>query len=190
MSSFWKSKPAPSYLKAWAKTDWAEASLAERTLMVLDSQVGVEENPSNWGPDVKKYLNAAGVNAPAPWCAALLTWALIEAGADRKKLPDNAASTFSWWAWAKENKLLSSRWAGAKRGVFGFWNARNGFGHIFAVTKVLSAFRVTTIEGNTNKAGSRDGRFVMRRERNWSLLLAYPRFGWINIPDSLGIGEK
>jgi hypothetical protein len=157
--------------------------------MVLDSQVGVEENPSNWGPEVKKYLSAAGLNAPAPWCAALLTWALLEAGADRKKLPEKAASTYYWYQWAKENKFLVTRWAGAKRAVFGIWNARSGQGHIFVVTKVLSRFRVATIEGNTNKAGSREGRFVMRRERTWGTLLAYLRFGWIVIDDSLGVND-
>jgi len=184
----WREKPAPSYLKAWARQNWSEASLSERTLMVLDSQVGVEENPSNWGPEVKKYLNAAGVNTPAPWCAALLTWALLEAGADRKKLPENAASTFYWYQWAKENKFLATRWSGAKRGVFGIWNGRDGRGHIFAVTKIIGPFKVETIEGNTNSAGSREGRFVMRRSRTWATLMAYLRFGWIEIPDSLGVG--
>lgn len=184
----WRDKPAPSYLKAWARQNWSGASLSERTLMVLDSQVGVEENPSNWGPEVQKYLKAAGLDQPAPWCAALLTWALLEAGADRRKLPDNAASTYFWWAWAKENKLLRSKWLGIKRGVFALWNDRNGKGHIFAVTKVLGAFTVETIEGNTNAAGSREGRFVMRRKRNWSLLAAFTRFGWLEIPDSLGVG--
>ena len=184
----WKSKPCPAYLKAWAKPGWADASLAERTLMVLDSQVGVKESPSNWGPEVKEYLNAAGVHAPAPWCAALLTWALLEAGADKKKLPDNPASTYYWYQWAKANKFLATRWSGAKRAVFGIWNGAGGRGHIFAVTKVLGSFRVATIEGNTNAAGSREGKYVMRRNRTWATLLAYPRFGWIEIPDSLGVG--
>lgn len=187
MSSFWKSKPAPGYLKPWAKTDWAEASLAERTLAVLDSQVGVAESPSNWGPKVSLYLRAAGIFSPAPWCAALLTWALLEAGADRKKLPKFAASTYFWWDWARKNKRLITDGKRARRGFFGVWNGKGG-GHIFAVTRPQGTYSVMTIEGNTNEAGEREGKYVMRRYRPWSQISAYPRHGWIVIDDSLGLG--
>lgn len=185
--SFWKNNPAPDYLNGWAQPRWATASLAERTLMVLDSQVGVEESPSNWGPKVSLYLRAAGIFSPAPWCAALLTWALLEAGADRKKLPRFAASTYYWHEWARQTKRLINDGQRAQRGFFGVWNGKGG-GHIFAVTERKGAYSVATIEGNTNAAGSREGKFVMRRVRSWSQMAAYPRFGWIVIDDFLGVG--
>ena len=184
---FWKHKPAPDYLGAWAIGAWASASLAERTLMVLDSQVGVEESPSNWGPKVSMYLRVAGVFSPAPWCAALLTWALVEAGADRKKLPKLAASTYYWHEWAKATGRLITDGTKAQRGFFGVWNGRKG-GHIFAVTRRSGTYQVMTIEGNTNEAGEREGKYVMRRYRSWSQMAGYPRFGWIVIDDSLGVG--
>ena len=184
----WKSKPAPAYLLAWAKDGWASASLSERTLMVLDSQVGVKESPSNWGPKVSMYLRAAGILTPAPWCAALLTWALLEAGADRKKLPRFAASTYYWWSWARANKRLISKGSKIVRGNFGVWNGKGG-GHIFAVVKPVGAYAAETLEGNTNKAGAREGEYVMRRQRSWGQMSRYPRFGWIQIDDSLGVND-
>jgi hypothetical protein len=183
----WKSKPAPAYLNAWARDGWASAPLSERVLMVLDSQVGVKESPSNWGPKVSMYLRAAGILSPAAWCAALLTWALLEAGADRKKLPRFAASTYYWWKWAQENKRLITDGSRFFRGHFGVWNGKGG-GHIFAVTRKSGTFSADTIEGNTNAAGAREGKYVMRRYRPWSQISAYPRHGWIVIDDSLGLG--
>lgn len=184
----WKQKPCPVYLGKWYQDRWAKASLSERALWVMASQEGVEETPSNWGPKVSLYLRAAGVFSPAPWCAAFLTWALLEAGADRKKLPVNPASTFFWWSWAKANKRLISEGSKIVRGNFGVWNGKGG-GHIFAVVKPVGAYAAETLEGNTNKAGAREGEYVMRRERSWGQMSRYPRFGWIQIDDSLGVND-
>lgn len=184
----WKEKPCPSYLGQWHIDRWANAPLSERALWVMASQEGTAESPANWGPKVSLYLRAAGVLSPAPWCAAFLTWALLEAGADRKKLPKFAASTYFWWKWAKENRRLILDGAKIVRGNFGVWHGQGG-GHIFAVVKPAAAYWAETLEGNTNKAGSREGRFVMRRERSWAQMASYPRYGWIAIDDRLGVGE-
>ena len=88
--------PKPSYVTTVSAAEWASLPLPERFLHVARSQVGVREVTANWSPIIKLYLKVAGVFSPAPWCAAFLTWCLLEAGADRKKLPKFPASTYYW----------------------------------------------------------------------------------------------
>ena len=192
--TYWRDKPKPSYVTTLDLISWRNASLAERTLHVAASQVGVREVGENWGMKVKMFLASAGILSPAAWCAAFLTWCLLQAGADRKKLPRFAASTYYWYQWAAVNDLIVNR---AVRGCFGVQNGAKG-GHIWCITKdserqvvhgneVVHVFE--TIEGNTNEGGSREGVGVFRRKRTEESMKAYPRFAFIAIPDSLGVGS-
>ena len=66
-------------------------------------QIGVEEVPrgSNWGTDVKKYLNSVGINFPASWCMAFVYWCCKEAGVSLFKTGGVLAQ---WNKTPKENK--------------------------------------------------------------------------------------
>ena len=84
-------------------------SLADRIVFVAESQLGVTEHPpnSNWGPEVKQYLAAAGITTRSIynyWCAAFDTWCVIHAGYTGK-LPGNPASCTEWMNWAKPRHL-------------------------------------------------------------------------------------
>lgn len=183
-----RNKPKPAYVKTLDDQAWRNASLMERALHVAASQVGVEEVTENWSPAIKAYLAVAGVFSPAAWCAAFVTWCLVEAGADRKKLPKLAASTYYWWEWAKKNALLSGH--PKARSIF-LWNGAKG-GHTGFVSQVEpdDPDRYHTIEGNTDKAGSREGKRVMRRDRRTTEMVYQPRRGFILISDSLFEAEK
>lgn len=196
----WRDTPAPAYLSKWAAAKWPTVSLAERMLYVMraQEQLKVREVAHNWSPQIKAYLAVAGLRTPAPWCAAYVTWCLVEAGADRRKLPTLAASTYWWYQWAKSNRYLKVDDHGRptnnpERGDLGIWNGRGG-GHIFGITGVNlnsnhDPVTVLTLEGNTNKAGSREGVAVMERTRRFRELAAYPRYGYIQITNDLGVGE-
>lgn len=132
---------------------------------------------TNWGPKVSMYLASAGIYHPAAWCAAFVTWCLLEAGAKRKNLPLLAASTYYWYEWANKNKRLLSQ---PHRGDVFVVNGANG-GHEGWVRASSDAF-INTIEGNTNDEGSRDGFEVCERERQWARYAGqFPRQGFINV---------
>jgi hypothetical protein len=179
-----RNKPRPPYVATMTDDVWASSTLAERALHVARSQerLKVQEVPrgSNTGPMVRLYLRAAGLVSPAAWCAAFLTWCLIEAGADKKKLPRFSASTYYWFEWAKSTNRLSSF---PKRGSFGVGNSGNG--HIFVVSSRVGDL-IYTIEGNSNSDGSREGYAVVNNTRSAAAWLrTWKRAGFITIGDDL-----
>lgn len=171
----------PDYVKTVSAEEWDNLPLSERYLHVARSQDKVREFPenSNWGPMVKLYLKVAGIFSPAYWCAAFQTWCLIEAGADRKKLPKLAASTYYWYVWAVENKRLTKA---PKRGYLSVQNKASG-GHIWACLSDGDPHR--SLEGNTNPGGSSNGYGVFERKRSIASMKQYPRWGFIIITDDL-----
>jgi len=177
-----RSKPRPAYVKTLDDHEWRNASLMERALHVAASQEGVKEVSTNWSPVIKLYLAVVGLFKPAPWCAAFVTWCLLEAGADRKKLPKFAASTFYWWEWASKNALLLGQ--PKPRSIF-VWNGKDG-GHTGFVTGLVQddPEKFNTLEGNTDVKGSREGTKVMRRVRHRLEMVRYPRHGFFFIPDT------
>ena len=78
--------------------------LRSEVMATVHAEVGEHEWPaySNSGY-VLKYLRAAGINGPAPWCAAFVTYCLKKEGF--KKFPPNPAYVPSWGAWAKQHGL-------------------------------------------------------------------------------------
>lgn len=134
--------------------------------------VGVKENPpnSNWGPRVSQYLRAAGINFPAPWCAAFITYHLRRVG--YTVTTPGPASVENWVQWASKHGAIVSR---PLRGdlVSYDWNADNWYDHMGFVVRVL-ALRwrgkvfvglVRTLEGNTSVGNDSNGGEVMIRYR-------------------------
>ena len=176
-----RSTPRPKFVDTMTDEQWKGATLKERAVHVARSQDAVREFPkgSNWGPMVELYLKAAGVFSPAYWCAAFTTWCLLTAGADRKKLPKLAASTYYWWDWAKKNGRLEED---PRRGFLGVQNDKEG-GHIWFCLDEADPHK--SIEGNTNVAGARNGIGVFDRTRSKASMRSHVRHGFIAIDDSL-----
>lgn len=160
--------------------------LAERTLHVARSQVGVKEVPSgsNWGPMVKIFLAFAGWKSPQPWCAAFIGYCIVQAGGKKSRLWKGLASTWGLYDWAVKEKRISEV---PKRGDLFVWSTSKG-GHTGIVAEVVqkrsagrSVLYVRTIEGNTNDGGSREGNAVLERLRSVASLLAYPRAGFVDL---------
>lgn len=162
---------------------WKNASLAERTVHLARAyqRLGVRETTANWGPWVKLYLATAGLFSPAPWCAAFVYHVLLESGADPKRLWKLPASTWSLATWAKANSRLHSV---GKRGDLFVWSS--GRGHCGIVVK-RDGLAYTTIEGNTDRKGGREGDGVYERERTVALLKAAAKGGIWGFVDTRGL---
>jgi hypothetical protein len=124
---------------------------------VLSSQIGQTEHPkgSNWGRPVQEYLEAAGINRPAPWCAAFIEWGLQKIG--RKGAGAYVPS------WNQPSHRIDRPSIGSL-GLVWFPQMKR-YGHIFCVKRVTSSRSIETIEGNSNAEGSREGYAVVSRVR-------------------------
>jgi hypothetical protein len=100
-----------------------------------------------------------------PWCAMFVSWAFAKAGVPLPFINSSRgfASVQSGYRWAKRN----GRWAArpAVGDVF-FILHKNGTGHTGIVTRVHVDGTISTIEGNTNNRGSREGTSVLTKRRS------------------------
>jgi len=153
---------------------------------IATAEIGVEEiNGTNCGPRVAEYKAATWLSPKKgwPWCAAFVCWVVREAAVEAGV---NFTSAFkrprTAGAWDMENWSLaqdSSTWTKKPH--------RNDiepgdivvfkFSHIgFAISKPDKNGNVTTIEGNSNAAGSREGGSVVRKKRRVSQIRSRIRF--------------
>ena len=141
----------------------------KRTLIeIAQSQIGLEEEPkySNWGKDVKKYLNSVGINFPASWCMAFVYWCHKEAG-----LPAiRTGGVLAAWNRGKQYRVLTPQ-----PGDVFIMDYGKGLGHT-GIIESIDGEDLHTIEGNTNDTGSREGYEVCRRVRHVSKIKGYLRY--------------
>jgi hypothetical protein len=153
---------------------WHKLTLPERALQVahyLCDRLHAQETPehANRSAWVDLFLTTARADTGQPWCAAFATYCLVKAGwdpfsADFKKGVRYPASVVSWAAWAQ----AVGRWSRTpKRGRL-FVIARPGHTHIGWVVQDLGDGTFSTIEGNSNDDGSREGYETCRRVRKVS----------------------
>jgi hypothetical protein len=127
------------------------------------SQIGVvEATGRNDGTQVEAYLSSVGFAKGAPWCAAFVSWVF-----QQHNVP-NAKSAWSP-AWFPRSRTIWTQGKGQTplpADVFGiyFVNLKR-IGHVGFIDSWGSSF-ATTIEGNTNLAGSREGDGVYRKRRS------------------------
>lgn len=139
--------------------------LAEKTLKIAQSQIGVQEIPkgSNAGTDVEKYLKSVGLKKGFSWCMAFVYWCVLEAtiqtGA-KTKLKKTAGVLDQW------NNKPELRMSIPEPGTIFIIDYGKGLGHTGFVLKLLPNGKMQTIEGNTNDEGSREGFEVCTRIRS------------------------
>jgi hypothetical protein len=138
-------------------------------LEVARSQIGVMEVPagSNSGPQVDDYLLTVNCAPGAFWCAAFVYWCCKKASKNLSRVNPayKTGGCLNHWtetngqkipaAEAKENPLL------IKPGFIFIIDHGKGYGHTGIVEK-LHGGMMTTIEGNSNPAGGRNGLGVFR----------------------------
>ena len=142
------------------------------------TQIGVMESPlgSNRGPEVDKFLRAVNLDPAAgsfPWCVAFTHFCYkMAAESDSVENPHTrTAGVLDHWAKAARNpsarRVLRSQAVTnpdlVRPGCLFIIDVGGGAGHSGMVLGTANG-RLSTIEGNTNDNGSRNGIGVFRRE--------------------------
>jgi hypothetical protein len=134
-------------------------------LRIAASQIGVREQRTNR----TKYGRWYGMNGQA-WCAMFVSWVGAHAGVLLPAINSHRgfAGVVSARNFARKNNLLTKT---PRAGSVFLIIGRNGKGHTGLVESINWSRRtITTIEGNTNVGGSRNGDGVYRRTRNISAI--------------------
>jgi peptidoglycan hydrolase-like protein with peptidoglycan-binding domain len=168
-----------------ATREAASKSNGRVIVRIAEGELKVKETSKNQGPGIEKYWPATnypeGYRNREPWCAAFAAWCVREAGLREGWLKKDAARPRSAAVREWVPAALRLGWE-----VFG---PRDGLrfpsaGDVVVFTSshmgIVTDFDGTwvhTIEGNTNAAGNREGKFVMRHQR----VLGYCR-SFIRLP--------
>ena len=161
--------------------------VADTITKLCSNEVGVQEvDGSNCGIRVDQYKAATWLSPKRgwPWCAAFVCWivreALQDVGAKTKTKsfirPRTAGAwDFENWSLAQDNTTWTKKphRGDIKAGDIVIFT----FSHIgIAISAPDRNGYVTTIEGNTDKAGSREGGGVFRKKRPVSKIRSRIRF--------------
>ncbi len=160
--------------------------VVKNVLDTADSQMGVQETPrrSNNGPEVRAYLRATGLGPGHPWCAAFLAWCVQQVEiANRMDIAfPKTASCDVILEFARRHDILFTE---AEKGdVFLVMASQHDATHTGFV-KTTSRTRFTTIEGNSNSSGTREGQSVCSNTRPFTTRFRYVRWGALLRPAGL-----
>lgn len=137
----------------------------DRVVEIYTAEIGVREaTGNNDGVRVEEYLASVGQKKGAPWCAAFVSWVYIQS--------DVPAVRSAWSpAWFPKANTVYIRGSNNNKtpnsgDVFGiyFQNLKR-IAHVGFVHEWQSGSFAITVEGNTNKAGSREGDVVDKKRR-------------------------
>jgi len=140
--------------------------LIDAVIEIATGEIGVRESDNNSGKRVQQYQAATTLGGTHwPWCAGFTSWCLKQA-ASKLKLKTleycYSASCDVVAAWAKsEGVLHDTPQAGD---FFLSYSSPRDASHTGLVVSVSGA-KFTTVEGNTNLGGSREGIGVFKRQR-------------------------
>uniref|UniRef100_UPI0030CA53AE CHAP domain-containing protein n=1 Tax=uncultured Flavobacterium sp. TaxID=165435 RepID=UPI0030CA53AE len=111
---------------------------------------------------VNEYLKAIGLNGGYAWCMAFVYWCFEQAA---KQLNTNnplvkTGGCLNQWNKTKQLKIVKNDAVNNPNlivpGAVFIISYGNGYGHTGIVESIQGGY-VTTIEGNTNNSGSREG---------------------------------
>lgn len=141
--------------------------LPEKIIELARLSIGVHEETPNWGRWIKQYLAAVGLYTPQPWCAAFVVFKVYQAAEAfgvKAKLP-RSGSCQTLFTWANKRGLI--RRTPQVGDIFLQWHPElNRYAHTGFVAKVdTSPKRFTSVEGNSNDDGSREGKEVCSNPR-------------------------
>jgi hypothetical protein len=146
-------------------------SLLQSALDFARAQIGVMEDPlgSNSGKKVNEYQDCAAVKYGDPWCMAFVYWCYNKASEKENRTNPliKTGGVLDHWNKARCKKIKMDEAANnpglVKPGHIFILSTSGAFGHTGFVENVSGGI-LTTIEGNTNDGGSREGIGVFRRQ--------------------------
>jgi hypothetical protein len=147
-------------------------SIAALVIQIAKGELGAREEGRNTGRKVRQYQAADWLDGTGyAWCASFICYLIQKAG-EQIELPfkrPRTALAYGFSDWAKEEGLkVTSKPKSIKAGEIVIFT----FSHIGIAIADSSGGYVTTIEGNTNQAGSREGDGVYQKTRALSLIKA------------------
>lgn len=132
-------------------------------LHIARAEVGVKEIGSNDGKRVREYLAYTGINQPAAWCAAYVSFVFHTAGYSQPRTAWSPA-LFPVARIVKEPKPAN---------VFGvYFPELKRIAHVGLVEKIKDDW-IYSIEGNSNNNGGRNGDGVYQRLRHKRTIYRY-----------------
>lgn len=142
------------------------SQLSDKALSVAITQIGESEKPlgSNWGHPVQDYLASVNINFPASWCMAFVYWCFKQASEELNIINPLAktAGVLNEYNLDKLNHVTGD----PQPGDIFIMDFGGGLGHTGIVEKINDDKSLSTIEGNTNNNGSREGIAVERKLRH------------------------
>ncbi len=166
------------FVLASSITAKAQDTVRHDLLKNLSEQLDVREITSNSSPEIDKYLKSVGFNYPVPWCAAFVSWNLSNVNVEN---PNSAWSP----NFAKSKDVIWTSKTGYKQKgytakcgdvVTFFYTSLKRVGHVGFFIKQDKSGYFITIEGNTNKSGSRTGDGVYLKKRDPRKVFAISRY--------------
>jgi len=137
--------------------------IASEALKVAVTQIGVhEEGGNNKGVKVGEYLSSVGLGQGYAWCQSFIYWCFKKASSNlaaANPVPKTAGVLNHW-----NTTIYGKKVAIPQVGDLFVMDFGKGMGHIgFVETIDLVNKTFTTIEGNSNDEGSREGYEVAHR---------------------------
>jgi hypothetical protein len=149
-------------------------------LQVAFSQIGVHEvGANNHGPQVEAYLEAVGLGAGNPWCAAYVAWCMRQAHVECWPM---TGDTWALQAWAREHHCLETE--PQKGDVFLLLGADGHPMHTGFVGAANGDY-VQTVEGNTGLMSDTDGDGVAQKSRYWRGSMQFIRWSRVLRPSHI-----
>lgn len=174
--SFSVGNATPPTIKTTCKQDLKVQSVQAPSIVeVYNSQIGVRElTGNNDGKQVEIYLKSVGLGKGYPWCAAFVKWCYLQAGI-KTNINAMALSVNQRQRWVYANNRLIEE---PKRGdAFTlYYPSLARIGHTGFYDGRLNTSIYSTVEGNTNGAGSREGNGVYRKYRSFKATYSINKF--------------
>lgn len=145
---------------------------SQKIIQIAQRYLGIKEKPGNTGwpnAEFEAKMKKAGWYNTAPWCAFFTKLVWLEAYADH---PGMKQTVNIWFNGSARQTLENAKKNGTfatgdvpKPGAIVIWlNGKGPAGHAGIVVSV-NGNTMTTIEGNTNASGSREGDQVAQKLR-------------------------
>lgn len=122
----------------------------------------VHEVTPNHGPLVDQFLSSVGLAPGNAWCMAFLQYLIRQVEQEFGCVSQIYRSGGVIETWQKTHQDVQCP---PKPGSLILFKTSEGHGHCGLIRDVIDTLHVSTIEGNTNNAGSRDGDGVYEHVR-------------------------
>jgi hypothetical protein len=137
--------------------------LTKQIIVEAHKWIGVVELKRNSGPEIDEWLRRVRQPPGAPWCAAF-AWCMLDDAIKALGLTNPLRGTASVHTLIQRAHQHHAWWPEPGPGyIFGIDHGA-GKGHCGIVLEVLGD-SIATIEGNTGRAGEREGKYVLVRSR-------------------------